>query len=158
MASPKTVRRSAPGPEDPVAAVMRVHWASTTPHASLFEAERLMRLARIRQVPVLVDDILVGVLGHRELVRTSLSRLLAVEDSETRARLLGSLAVSGVMDPRPATATADESIRTAALRMLESGAACLPVVDGAHGTPGRMRGIVVESDLLQLAYRDGAVS
>lgn len=116
-----------------------------------------MRFARIRQVPVLVDDILVGVLGHRDLVRTSLSRLLAVEGPETRAGLLASLAVAGVMDPSPATATAGESIRTVALRMLECGAPCLPIVDDAGGTPGRMLGIVVESDLLQLAYRDGAV-
>lgn len=135
----------------PIAGVMRSYWASTTPHATLLEAERLMRLARIRQVPVVVDEVLVGMLNHRDLLRASLQRLLATEGEPARHGLLGGVPVAAVMDPAPATACPEEPIDAVARRMIETGAACIPIVDtDEHG--GRMIGIAVESDLLKLAY------
>jgi CBS domain-containing protein len=152
-------RREAPenaALDGPIRAVMRAHWASTAPHASLLEAERLMRLARIRQVPVVVDDVLVGLLHHRDVLRASLARLLATEGMPARHGYLGGVLVAAVMDPAPVTATPGEPIRDVARRMLESGAACIPIVDDADDA-GRMIGIAVESDLLRLAYAPGGV-
>lgn len=142
--------------DGPIRAVMRSHWASTTPHASLLEAERLMRLARIRQVPVVVDDVLVGLLHHRDVLRASLARLLATEGMPARHGYLGGVLVAAVMDPAPVTAAPHEPIRDVARRMLASGAACIPIVDDADDA-GRMIGIAVESDLLRLAYAPGGV-
>jgi len=153
--SPRPHRSLGPRLDDPIAGVMRTHWASTTPHATLLEAERLMRLARIRQVPVVVDDVLVGILNHRDVLRASLARLLASEGNvAARHGLLAGVPVAAVMDPSPEVAAPDETIREIALRMLRSGAACIPIVDSSSGT-GRMIGLAVESDLLQLAYRPG---
>lgn len=151
--------RNAPNPKlrGPIAAVMRSHWASTTPHATLLEAERLMRLARIRQVPVVVDDVLVGMLNHRDLLRASLARLLATEGEAARHGLLRAIPVAAVMDPAPAVASPEEPVEEVARRMVERGAACIPIVEKGDGG-GRMIGIAVESDLLRLAYAPAVAS
>lgn len=137
---------------DPVALVMRSRWAVTTPDAKLADAEQIMRLARIRELPVMSGDVLVGILHHRDVLHASVARLLAIgEPRVTRWDLLADLPVAAVMEARPATATADEPIRDVVLRMLRSGVASIPIVADGDNAPC-MIGIAVESDLLRLAY------
>jgi CBS domain-containing protein len=141
----------------PIATVMRRHWISTSPQQSLYEAELLMRVARIRQVPVLSDDALVGVLGHRDLLRAALERVVE-HPLELVRDLLTTLPVAEVMDREPPTATPDESLVEVARRMVNEHVGCLPVVE-EEGDRLLMVGLVVESDLLRLAYAPaGAVA
>ena len=141
--------------DQPIERLMRGHWIHTSPLASLLDAERTMRLARIRELPVLVDDRLVGVVSHRELIHSLLERLLVTSGDAERHGLLRSVPVADVMDPNFPTATPDESIATVALRMVETRRPCLPIVVAAKdGEPARMVGLVAESDLLRLAYAD----
>lgn len=137
----------------PVGEIMRRHWVSTEPHASLLEAERLMRLARIRQIPVVVDGVLVGLLAHSALLRASLERLLATGTGAARHGLMSAVPVAAVMDPRPPVLTPDDTVRDAAARMLGANLACLPVCAPERDLDARrMIGLVVESDLLRRAY------
>lgn len=131
----------------PVRAVMRANWIATAPNASLYEAERLMRLARVRQIPVEADGVLVGIVGYRDILRASLERLVREAVEPERTGLLCALPVASVMDSEPTTALPDDPIDAIALRMLERGVACVPVIEA-----GRMVGLLVESDLLRRAY------
>jgi len=141
--------------DQPIERVMRGHWIHTSPVASVLEAVRTMRLARIRDLPVLSDDRLVGVVSYRELTRALLGRLLATIGDAERHDLLRSVPVADVMDPMPATAAPNESIGTVARRMVEGRHPCLPIVVAARDDePARMIGLVLESDLLRLAYAD----
>lgn len=76
--------------------VMTVPVISVTPQTPLSEVVALMESRRIRRVPVLEDDRLVGILTRFDLVR-ALQRLLPkvdtqpVADDELRGRLLDSL-------------------------------------------------------------------
>ncbi|RIL04812.1 MAG: hypothetical protein DCC71_12765 [Proteobacteria bacterium] len=142
----------------PVGDLMRRHWVATEPHASLLEAERLMRLARIRQIPVVVDGVLVGLLAHHALLRASLERLLATGTSAARHGLMSAIPVAAVMDPRPPVLTPDATLRDAAARMLDAQLACLPVCETDDGDARRMVGLVVESDLLRRAYGSAGAS
>lgn len=121
-----------------VAAVMRRRWISVSPLASLREALQIMRMARLRQVPVATaNGTLKGMLGYPALVQA----VLATEASQ----------VAQVMSPEAETGEAQMPIAEAAARIARSHAGCLPVVEpGPDGA--RLVGLVTEADLLRLAY------
>lgn len=149
MPNAKSARREARA-NRPIATVMRRYWISTSPQLSLYEAEQLMRVAGIRQVPVTSDDVLVGVLDHRDLLRVALERVLE-HPLELVKNLLANLSVADVMDREPPTAAPSESLVEVARRMVDERLGCLPVVE-AEGDRLLMVGLVVESDLLRIAY------
>jgi CBS domain-containing protein len=128
---------------------MRQHWIATAPQSSLYEAERLMRLARLRQLPVVADGVLVGLVGYRDVLRASLERLTNGGDE---ARLGAGAPVATVMDANPPTVGPDDPIGRAVGRMLEHRVACLPVVETNPGAERRLVGLLIESDLLRRAY------
>lgn len=140
-------------PEIAVRALMRRHWIAVMPQSSLFEAERLMRLARLRQLPVVAEGVLVGLVDHGEVLRASLDRFVA---SDAASRLGAGAPVAAVMASNPPTVAPDDPLPLAARRMLEHGMACLPVVETRDADERRIVGLLVESDLLRRAYlRDG---
>jgi len=134
----------------PIATVMRRHWISTSPQLSLYEAELLMRVAGMRQVPVVADAALVGMLAHRDLLRAALEQVLE-HPLDLVKDLLANVTVSEMMDREPPTAAPGESLIEVARRMVNEHLGCLPVVE-AEGDRLQMVGLVVESDLLRLAY------
>jgi acetoin utilization protein AcuB len=129
---------------------MRRHWIAASPHASLYEAERLMRLARVRQLPVAENGILVGLLSNYEVLLALLERLIGAAEGALLHELLAAMPVAAVMNPHPPVIDADARLEDAAERMIEEAVACLPVVEGDD--PEHMVGLVVESDLLRRAY------
>jgi len=133
-----------------VGALMRRNFVSIGPAESLLDADRIMRLARIRHLPVVEAGRLVGVLSHRDVVDASLSRLDRCEPSE-RADHLRRNAVAEVMQRNPYTANEGTTLGDAALRMLRLKIGCLPVVrSGPNGE--ELVGLITESDLLRAAY------
>jgi predicted transcriptional regulator len=129
-----------------VGTVMRRRWIAVSPLAPLRDALRLMRMARLRQLPVASDGILRGVIGYHALVH-------AVLDSGG-----WELApVAQVMSPEAETGEVGMPIAEAAARMVRSRAGCLPVVEPAPGG-ARLVGLVTETDLLRLAYAPARVS
>jgi CBS domain-containing protein len=109
-------------------------------------ADELMRMARIRHLPVLDDDgEVVGILSQRDLFRGALARALGYGE-RAQERMLGMLVVKEVMTNNPVTIAPDASVGDAAREMLERKIGCLPVVES-----GRLVGILTESDLVRLA-------
>ena len=140
----------------PIATVMRRHWISAPPRLSVYEAQLLMRLAGIRHLPVLSERTLVGVLGHGDLLRAALEQLL-LHPTSLAKDLLAAVSVADVMDPEPPTATPGESLVEVARRMVDAHLGCLPVVERS-GDALVMVGLVVESDLLRIAYAPAGVA
>jgi CBS domain-containing protein len=134
---------------------MRLHWITLAPHASLEEAERLMRLARVRHLPVEIDGVLVGLITYREVLQASLARLTGAAAAR---ELPGATPVAAVMDAEPPTANPGDPLEIAAQRMIDAGLGCLPVVERSQGGERRMRGLLVESDLLRCAYPASGVA
>lgn len=129
----------------PVASLMRRHWIATSPSAPVPEVEQLMRIARLRQIPVEAAGVLVGLVDHRRLLASALAGLRDGSAPVDAPR------IASLMDPRPPTARPDETLGAAAQRMHEARLGCLPVVDGE----GHLIGLVVESDLLRSLYGGG---
>lgn len=120
-----------------VEGVMRRHWLAVSPSAPVRETLQLMRLARLRQVPVVGDGILRGVLSYATLVDAAL---------KGRATQVGE-----VMGPEMETGDVAMPVAEAAARVARSRAGCLPIVEASPEGP-RLVGLVTESDLLRLAY------
>ena len=137
----------------PVSEIMRTQFVTLKTEDRLDLADDVMKLGRIRHMPVLDGKRLVGVVSQRDLLAASLSRALDFEASHRRS-FLKSVAVEEVMARDVVTVTPDTSIGEAALLMIRRKIGCLPVV-GSEGAPV---GLVTETDLLRSAYGVGAPS
>jgi len=133
-----------------VGPLMRRHFVKTEVTESLLEVDRIMRLARIRHLPVVENGLLVGILSHRDVAEAALSRIEGV-DGAKRIEHLRRIKVADVMRRDVSTAEEGTSLGDAARRMLGRKIGCLVVI--RHGARGdEAIGLITESDLLRAAY------
>jgi acetoin utilization protein AcuB len=117
------------------------------PQSTAGEALALCRERRIRHLPVLEDDRLVGIVSDRDL-RSATPAL----GDPARAEALGRILVHEVMVREVATTHPDDPIEEAANALRERKIGCLPVVED-----GALVGIVTSSDVMEaLVYLMGA--
>ena len=136
--------------EDPVSTVMESQVVTLQRSDRLDLAEDIMRLGRIRHLPVLEGERLAGILSSRDLLAASLSRALEFEEQQRRA-FLRSVEVKEVMSLDVDTAAPEDSAIDAGRRMLRRKIGCLPVVDDK----GSFLGLLTETDLLRAALEEG---
>lgn len=112
---------------------------------SLDLASDVMTLGRIRHMPVVRGDALVGILSQRDLFRGAISSVLRLRPAAER-EWLAKVRVEDVMTPHVITAEPDWPIRRAVDAMLKGKLGCLPVVDERNA----LVGLVSETDCLRL--------
>jgi len=98
-------------------------------------AEQMLRLGGIRHLPVVRERKLVGILTHRDLLRSAATR-------PARSTLASEVMTRDPVAVKPAT-----SLVHAARAMLHHKFGCLPVCDG----DGTLLGIITESDFVRFA-------
>jgi len=126
------------------------HEVATLDHNDeLSMAEDLMRLARIRHLPVIDEETgeIAGLVSERDLFRGALSRVLGYGEAAKR-RIAKTIRVKEVMTTDVVTTEADTPLIEAAKLMLARKIGCLPVVER-----GKLVGIVTEGDFVALAAR-----
>jgi CBS domain-containing protein len=106
-------------------------------------ADDLMRLGRIRHLPVVDGSRLVGIVSQRDLLRAAVSSLLEMDRASERA-WLRSIRVGTVMTSHVFTVPPWVPVQTAVEIMLDQKIGCLPVVDD-----GKLVGLLTESDCLR---------
>ena len=112
-------------------------------------ADDVMRLGRIRHLPVLDDDDqIVGIVSQRDLFRGALARALGY-GAHAQQKLLGHLIVKEVMTNDPATIGPDAPLAEAARLMLRQKIGALVVVE-----EGRLAGILTEADFVRRFAED----
>jgi CBS domain-containing protein len=110
----------------------------------------VMRLGRIRHLPVVDDDDdtkIVGLVSLRDVFRGSLARALGY-GTRAQQKLLDMLFVKEVMTTELVTTTPDTPLAEAARIMSHRKLGCLPVVED-----GKLVGILTEGDFVSLAAK-----
>jgi CBS domain-containing protein len=110
-------------------------------------ADDVMRLGRVRHIPVLADGRVVGIVTQRDLLAASLSKALEF-DPRQRRTFMHSIDVGEVMSREVVTVAADARLGEAAALLLGRRIGCLPVVK----PDGTLVGLVTETDLLRAAF------
>ena len=116
-----------------------------SPETTLAEAHKLMVEKRVRRLPVLDQDRIVGIVTLGDVRGAEPSRATSLSVWEMND-LLAKLKVTEIMTSQPRVIQQDASIGEAARIMLDNKFSGLPVVDEA----GRLSGIITESDIFRL--------
>ena len=129
--------------------VMTPQVATLQRNDTLTLADDLMRLGRIRHLPVLDDagEELVGIVSQRDLFRGALARALGYGEHAQR-KMLDSLVVKEVMSSEVVSTAPDTPLGEAARVMMDRKIGSLPVVEA-----GRLVGILTEGDFVALVAR-----
>jgi len=105
-------------------------------------ANDIMRLGRIRHLPVVDGTRLAGIISERDLFRSSLAQALGYGSEATRD-LMKKLRIKDVMVPKVVTVSPETALCEATKIMVEKKIGCLPVVEGE-----RLVGLITETDIL----------
>ncbi|MED1802684.1 CBS domain-containing protein [Brevibacillus sp. HB1.4B] len=118
--------------------IMRKKIVTIQPSTTIGEALLLLRANRIRHLPVIENDSLVGIVSDRDLRDALPSRLLTHDDDDTVLHK----PVADIMNQQVITAHPLDFIEDAALQLYEHKIGSLPIVEG-----NRLVGLITESDL-----------
>jgi acetoin utilization protein AcuB len=113
-----------------------------TPAETIGQADELMTENRIRQLPVVAEGALLGIITDRD-IRSFLAQSALVEPEE-RAKVLRTN-VREIMTAEPLTLAPDDDLREALELLIEEKIGGIPVVDQAEG----LVGIVTYVDVLR---------
>jgi len=114
--------------------------------APLAMAEELMKGLKIRHLPVVDDNVLVGLLTFTDVQRASVSSLTRQpEGLEKRRKQL--IDVGAVMTSDPFVMGPDDSVADAVGWMVRDRLGCVPVVDEVY----QLLGMITATDVLNLA-------
>jgi CBS domain-containing protein len=114
-------------------------------HTALPDAHKLMRSHKIRRLPVMDGDTVVGIVTRSDIREASPSDATSLSVWELHY-LLSKLTMGDIMTSRPFTILPTATIKDAARLMYNHKIGGLPVVD----TDGKLQGIITESDIFRI--------
>lgn len=117
-------------------------------HDSLDLARMEMSLARIRHLPVIRGDRLVGLVTHRDILRAMCSVFAELDDPD-QDDVLRNIPVREIMSSKIRTVSPTTRAADAGRTLLATKLGCLPVVEEGD----RLVGIITEADFVDLAVQ-----
>ncbi|MEE8504143.1 MAG: CBS domain-containing protein [candidate division NC10 bacterium] len=126
-----------------VAGRMKTDLVQVSPSESVRTAWALLREHRIRHLPVVEDDKLVGIITDRDVRLVFPSALTSGQREQDPHDALEKVMVQEIMTKQVITVAPDTSIADAARIILERRIGGLPVVQGS-----RLVGIITKTDIL----------
>lgn len=132
-------------PLAPVSDIMTTKVMTVAPNQSLLVVKEIFAAHNIHHIPVVEDEVIVGILSKSDFLRITPGLYIdATDDHDFYSRIT----VRSVMTPKVVTVKASERIDVAALILSENRFHAVPVIDEA----GHVQGIVTSFDLLKYAY------
>ncbi len=123
--------------------IMKTQLVTLNADSKLGFANDIMYLGRIRHLPVLKGENIVGIITQRDLYRASLTSILT--NWKENKEFLDSIKVSEVMARNVVTINPEVTIEEAAQSMIDKKVGCLPVVKDKN----KLIGLITETDVLQ---------
>ena len=129
---------------------MKVRELMTTDVATIGRNDELtigddiMKMKRLRHLPVVEEGRLVGMLTQRDLFHAALSTALNFGE-KAQKEFLKTVVVKEVMTEEVLTIDPGADVKEAARLLIEHKIGCLPVVEN-----GKLVGLVTETDLLRV--------
>jgi len=106
-------------------------------------ADDIMKLGRIRHLPVVDEGRLVGIISQRDLFKASLASAMGYGEKAKR-EFIKAVVVKEVMVQDVITISPEADIEEAGRLMLEKKIGCLPVIED-----GDLVGLLTETDILR---------
>ena len=126
-----------------VADLMTRNPLTATPDTSLFDVLEIMRTTEVRQLPIVLDNRLVGIVTDRDL-RLAMTSPLVLHERKYDEKMLHETPVESCMTPDPISVTPDTPAYKAAETLSAYKFGALPVVEGEI-----LVGIVSVTDFLR---------
>ncbi|WP_179004988.1 CBS domain-containing protein [Winogradskyella forsetii] len=128
---------------EPISTLMSTNIIALHRDDDLERAELLFKRHKIRHIPVVKEEVVIGILSYTDLLRISFAD--AVDDTETEVDTLvyNMFTIDQVMVKNVVTVTSDTSIKDVAKILATQEFHALPVVDN-----GLLVGIVTTTDLI----------
>lgn len=126
--------------------VMSRSLVTLSPEQTLRDAMNLFRSNRIRHLPVVADEKLIGIVTDRDVKRATPSLLSGVTSDEFN-HVLDNTTVAQVMTRDPITAAPDDPLKSVVRIFLDRKVGALPIV-----SDGALAGILTEIDLLRVLH------
>lgn len=134
---------------NPISHIMTKSVVTIDVKAPLHKAEAIFRKKKIRHLPVVAGERLVGIVSLTDLQRLSFSNSYGDLEEEADSAIFNLLRLEQVMVTHPVSIQVDQSIREAAEILASREFHALPVVEGE-----KLVGIVTTTDLIRYMLTD----
>ena len=127
----------------PISEIMSTNIIAVNRDDDLETAELLFKKHKIRHIPVVNGDVIIGMLSYSDLLRISFADAVFEDESEVDALVYNMFTIDQVMVKHVVTVPADSTIKEVAEILSKNEFHALPVVDD-----GNLVGIVTTTDLI----------
>lgn len=122
---------------------------SISSDTSLSEARKIMTAKNIRRLPVVDNDVLVGIVSFTDVLQAKLAKSTTMDILDLSQQVL-TMQVADVMSKQVISIEQTATIAEVAAIMLEKKISGVPVTDN-----GKLVGMITESDLFRLLAIEG---
>ncbi|WJJ96236.1 CBS domain-containing protein [Algibacter luteus] len=128
----------------PVSMIMTEHVITLKKTDSLEKAEKLFKRHKIRHIPVVDDDAIIGMLSYSDLLRLSFADVTNEDENIVDVMVYNMFKIDQVMKRNLVTVSSSKSIKEVAEILAKNEFHALPVVDN-----NKLSGIVTTTDLIK---------
>jgi CBS domain-containing protein len=128
----------------PISMIMTERVVTLKVNDSLEKAEQLFKKHHIRHIPVVTENVIVGMLSYTDLLRLSFADYTDTTEGDTDALVYNMFTIKQVMKSSVITVSSSKSIKEVAEILATKEFHALPVVD-----KNKLVGIVTTTDLIK---------
>lgn len=128
----------------PISEIMTQELITISPVDDLVTAEELFKKHRIRHIPVVQGDEILGILSYTDLLRISFADAIGPDEEEVETIVYNMFSIEQVMAKNVISVPLNSTIKEVAEFLAKQEFHALPVVD-----QGKLVGIVTTTDLIQ---------
>ncbi|MDM1396590.1 CBS domain-containing protein [Myroides odoratimimus] len=129
----------------PVEEIMTKELITLTLSDSLYDAERLFKKHKIRHIPIVNGDVLVGVLSYSDLIKISYVDVVEDESEDIPSVVYDMYSIEQLMAKVVVSALPTATVKEVTEILSKQSYHSIPIVDHV----GHLKGIVTTTDLLK---------